>query len=197
MKTFKTPKGTELPLMDLKGKDYLQVAYRLIWFREAYPEGRIETERISDSPDQVTYRATISVEHPAYGYIKLANADKTLKIKNTTDYEKAETGAIGRALALAGFGTQFATQDIDEEEELADAPLEKKSTPKVSTDPMEYKMEYGLNKGKRLGDMTEAELKNYIQYFEIPSKTNTRIRQEFQLVVTYFGNFELLGGKNG
>jgi hypothetical protein len=36
--------------------------------------------------------------------------------------EKAETGAIGRALGIAGFGTQFAPE-FDEEDRLADSPV--------------------------------------------------------------------------
>ena len=43
-KTFKTPKGTELPLLDLRGKDYLMVAHRLVWFREEHSDWTIETE---------------------------------------------------------------------------------------------------------------------------------------------------------
>lgn len=128
MRKFTTSKGLELPLMNLKGKDYLQVAYRIQWFRSEHPHGKIDTERISENDKHVTYRATISVlidssEKPGTGYcIKLSNADKTLLIKSTLDYEKCETGAIGRALALAGYGTQFA-EDIDEGDDLSDAPL--------------------------------------------------------------------------
>ena len=41
------------------------------------------------------------------------------------DYiEKAETGAIGRALAMCGYGTLQAPQ-FDEQDRLADAPVEK------------------------------------------------------------------------
>lgn len=125
MKTFKTPKGTLLPLMDLKGKDYLQVCHRVQWFREEWPNGQINTERMSESPSQVTYRATIYVEHTDLGLTKLANADKTVLIKSTLDYEKCETAAIGRALALCGYGTQFA-QDLEEDDTLPESPVEKK-----------------------------------------------------------------------
>lgn len=123
-KTFKTPKGTELPLLDLKGKDYLQVAHRLVWFREDFPIGRIETDRLSEGEKHVTYRATISVPFNNE-FVKLANADKTVIIKSTLDYEKCETAAIGRALALCGYGTQFA-EDIEEGEHLPDSPIESK-----------------------------------------------------------------------
>ena len=38
MKTVQTPKGTVLPLTNLKGKDYLMVAYRIQWFNEIEKE---------------------------------------------------------------------------------------------------------------------------------------------------------------
>src|SRR5215212_7665152 len=43
------------------------------------------------------------------------------------DYiEKAETGAIGRALAMCGYGTLQAPE-FDEQDRLADAPVEKQN----------------------------------------------------------------------
>lgn len=129
MKTFKTDSGLELILDDLKGKDYLPAAQRVLWFRKEHPFGLIETERISESEKHVTYRATVSapLNSPYERDLrKLSNADKTLQIKNTTDYEKCETMAIGRALALAGYGTQFASDDLDEGEHISDSPQEPK-----------------------------------------------------------------------
>ena len=41
---IKTTKGTELPTIDLHGKPYLQVAHRIVWFREERPDWRIKTE---------------------------------------------------------------------------------------------------------------------------------------------------------
>jgi hypothetical protein len=44
------------------------------------------------------------------------------------DYiEKAETGAIGRALAMCGYGTLQAPE-FDEQDRLADMPVEKAKT---------------------------------------------------------------------
>ncbi len=36
-RNFKTAKGTELPLLNLRGKQYLEVRFRLVWFREDHP----------------------------------------------------------------------------------------------------------------------------------------------------------------
>lgn len=119
MNSFKTPKGTELPIMNIKGKPYLQVVHRLIWFREEHPDWGIKT--------------TVKMLHEeaAVGYAEITDATgriiatghKYEDRKGFADFfEKCETSAIGRALALCGYGTQFAT-DLDEGDRLADSPV--------------------------------------------------------------------------
>lgn len=126
---FKTSKGTELPLLNLRGKDYLQVAHRIMWFREEHPYWPIRVE-VQDKTDKyVTCKATV---YDDKGTI-LQEAHKTEHFQHFQDaLEKAETGAIGRALANLGYGTAFA-QDLMEHEEplvkpkLVDSPqLQKK-----------------------------------------------------------------------
>lgn len=119
-KTFKTKAGTELPIMVLKGKDYLQVCYRLVWFREERPLWSIETEFVSLTDQGALVKATIRDET---GRI-LSTAHKSETVEGFQDFTaKAETGAIGRALALVGYGTQFCADDLDEGERLADSPV--------------------------------------------------------------------------
>jgi len=123
MQEFKTPKGTVLPLMNLKGKPYLQVAYRIIWFREEHPDWSIETELLA-SGDEAICKATIK---DANGKI-LATGHKSENKKHFQDnIEKSETSSIGRALALIGYGTQFAVQDLDEGERIVDSPISRPS----------------------------------------------------------------------
>jgi len=118
--TTKTPKGTELPLINLKGKPYLQVAHRLIWFREEEPQSGIETTPLVLEKDYAVFQAKITRDGKV-----VAMATKCEDRKGFPDFiEKAETGAIGRALALVGYGTQFTTQDLDEGNRLADSPVD-------------------------------------------------------------------------
>jgi hypothetical protein len=125
MKTFETAKGTVLPLLDLRGKDYLQVAHRIVWFREELPDWSIETQIVEMSEKHCVFRAAILNED---GRV-IANGTKSETMAGFPDFiEKAETGAIGRALALCGFGTQFAP-DLDEGERLADSPLPRAPQP--------------------------------------------------------------------
>ncbi len=129
MKTFKTQKGTELPFLNLKGKDYLQVAHRLVWFREEYPEGSITTEFVKLEETYAIAKARIFFD----GGSLMAVAHGREDAKHFPDFiEKAETKAIGRALALCGFGTQFAPE-LDEEDRLADSPTIR---PRLNNDPV-------------------------------------------------------------
>lgn len=124
MKTVKTPKGTELPLMVIKGKDYLQVMHRLVWFREEHPDWGIETEFMQVTDNSATAKATV---RDGSGRI-IATGHKFETAQGFPDFlEKAETGATGRALALCGYGTQF-TDDLEEGTRLADSPAPSKQS---------------------------------------------------------------------
>ncbi len=117
-----TKAGTELPLLNLKGRPYLQVAHRLVWFREDHPTGVIKTQILHQQNDEVIVRAEIFMMGPA-GPVPLASAHKMETKANFQDYiEKAETGAIGRALAMVGYGTQY-EPEFDEGDRLADSPI--------------------------------------------------------------------------
>lgn len=98
--------------INLKGKQYLPVAARIAWFREEHPDWSIVTKAVSDlsGADYCTFHAEVCDRN----HIILATAHKTEHEKHFADYrEKAETGAIGRALALCGYGTLFA-QELEE-----------------------------------------------------------------------------------
>lgn len=136
MKTIKTPKGTDLPLISLKGKDYLQVAHRLIWFNEVESNFTIDTELVQVTDEQTVARAKIVVMDESGKVIKSAQATKRETKKDFSDHtEKAETAAIGRALALLGYGTQFAIVELEEGERLADSPVVNTNTAKIATSP--------------------------------------------------------------
>jgi hypothetical protein len=125
MSTFKTPKGTELPFLNLKGKQYLLVAHRLIWMREEKPLWAIESRIVSVDSEMAIVEATIKDES---GRI-VAQAHKMQTAKGFPGgyLEKAQSAAVGRALAFLGYGTAFA-QELEEDEstpinELSDSPI--------------------------------------------------------------------------
>jgi len=104
------------------GRMYLPVSSRLIWFRQERPDWGIETDPfvIDIERQYAIFRAKI---FDADGKL-MAVGTKREDIRGFPDYiEKAETGAVGRALALCGFGTQFAPE-LDEVDagRFADSP---------------------------------------------------------------------------
>ena len=110
-------------LMDLKGKQYLQVMWRLVWFREEKPLWSIDTKLEQLTENHAVFSAKISDENG----VQKASGYGSEGVKDFRDFiEKAETKAIGRALAMLGYGTQFAPE-LDEEERIVDSPVARKA----------------------------------------------------------------------
>jgi hypothetical protein len=114
---------------------YLPVRRRVGWMRgkpEPHPDWTIDThaEEIIRGTFKggkveggyARYRCSIFDEHGRL----ISTGTKTEYSERFTDFaEKAETGSIGRALAVAGYGTEAAI-DLDEgldQERIADAPV--------------------------------------------------------------------------
>lgn len=121
-------------LMNLKGKEYLQVMWRLVWFREEKPLWSIDTKLEQLTDNHAVFSAKIYDEN---GVQKSAGYGSE-SIKDFRDFiEKAETKAVGRALAMLGYGTQFAPE-MDECEDgkdrIVDSPVAKK-TPTKKAEP--------------------------------------------------------------
>jgi hypothetical protein len=101
--------------------DYLEVKWRLVWFREKFPHGIITTEEVCVDLDRGYARYKAVVEDGEGGQ---ATGYGTETKAGFEDYvERAETRALGRALAALGIGTQFVGQDLDEMPHVADAPV--------------------------------------------------------------------------
>lgn len=108
-------------MTNLKGKDYLEVKWRLVWFRETHPQGSIQTEVVCYAPIVVQSRVYSSDGVLlATGHGSAVTGGKA--VWSGREIEKAETAAIGRALGHAGFGTQF-DPESDEDGYLADSPI--------------------------------------------------------------------------
>ncbi len=119
-------------LMDLKGREYLQVMWRLVWFRMEKPDWAIDTHLEEKTDDGAIFSAKI---YDPEGVLK-ASGYGSETMRDFRDYlEKAETKAIGRALAMLGYGTQFAPE-LDEGERIVDSPVPpKKAAPKPQAAP--------------------------------------------------------------
>lgn len=108
-------------LIDLKGKSYLQVMWRLVWFRDEKPLWSIDTKLEQLSDNHAVFSAKVYDEN---GVQKSAGYGSE-SAKDFRDFiEKAETKAVGRALAMLGYGTQFAPE-LEEGERIVDSPVGK------------------------------------------------------------------------
>lgn len=144
----------EKHLMELQGKAYLEVKWRLVWFRQECPNGTIDTEEVLvdldreveaevptgnwiPNPNRPGKKMPEKMVKRALGYARFravvndgkggrATATKSENAASFPDYiEKAETGAVGRALAMLGYGTQFTGDELSEEHRIVDAPVER------------------------------------------------------------------------
>ena len=101
--------------------DYLPVAARIAWFRKDHPYWSIITKVEKWGDKAVVMKAIIK---DMLGSVIATARKKETEIGFPDYIEKAETGAIGRALAMCGYGTLQAPE-FDEQDRLADAPVEK------------------------------------------------------------------------
>jgi hypothetical protein len=174
--------------------DYLEVKWRLVWFRENCPSGTIDTEEMLIDLDREVEvevyvwsnekRRSEKVTRKSRGYARFravvtdgkggrATGTKSENAANFADYiEKAETGAIGRALAMLGYGTQFAPE-IDEGPRIVDSPVERSNIPTPSQDEMQHALpapDIAALKAKWVAAYTiadeqiEVRWKKYLQY---------------------------------
>ena len=113
-------------LSRVNGSEYLEVKWRLVWLRDDAPESQLETELVDHAPgDGALFRCTITriiggeVKGRATGYGSESS-------KDFGDYlEKAESKAIGRALAHLGYGTQFVPETELSRGRVVDAPVQR------------------------------------------------------------------------
>lgn len=135
-------------------REYLPLQGRLLWFTGEVSEYQIETELILlDIDKEVTVersvwdnekRRNVPVQKTAKGIavyhatlaiykdgtlVKRVPGDKMETAVDFPDYlEKAQSGAIGRCLMFAGYGTAFALE-LDEGDRLTDSPVERVISP--------------------------------------------------------------------
>jgi hypothetical protein len=119
-----TESGTFNPsryLTKVSGSDYLEVKWRVLWLRTEHPDAEIETEMTTFSGEQAVFRARVSI--PGGGSATGWGSETYNDFRDFV--EKAETKALGRALAALGFGTQFCDDFVfgAHENRIVDSPV--------------------------------------------------------------------------
>lgn len=107
---------------------YLDVKYRLLWFRLHRPEGKIISEiiHIDEKSAVVSCKLYENKADPADQFIAQSSAQRFISDEKFGDryLEIAETAALGRVLAAAGYGTQFCGATDMLSGIMADAPVD-------------------------------------------------------------------------
>lgn len=104
--------------IDIKGKKYVMVKDRLIYFNETYPNGSITTELVSEPTSELiiikaTVRPVADEKFRAFtGYSQAIVGGSG--VNATSALENAETSAVGRALAMMGIGVLDSVASADE-----------------------------------------------------------------------------------
>lgn len=161
-------------LINLKGKPYLPVAGRIAIIRNEQKPYSIKTTplQIEMGEGFAVFQAEVWLDG-----VLLGMGTKQESKRDFPDFvEKAETGAIGRALAIAGFGTIYALQDFDEGERLADAPVTvNRTAPEQAPQPKPKAEKDSLIELSR-------EFVSEVERFDGKGVTSARLKQVFSIL---------------
>jgi len=130
--------------INFKGKLYVQVADRVNYFNDTYPNGSIQTVLVSEPTSRlVIFKAIITPdvkENRIFtGYSQASFDDSTSFVNKTSALENSETSAVGRALALMGIGVIDSIASMDEINKTtytSPSPLKQSNTDEVVREPI-------------------------------------------------------------
>ena len=120
---------------------YLDVKYRMLWFRLHRPNGKIDTEivHVDEKSAVVCCKLYSDRGDPAEQYLAKSCAQRFISQEKYGEryLEIAETAAIGRVLAAAGYGTQFCGSADMLGGIIADAPVDMTIAEDTASGPVE------------------------------------------------------------
>ena len=100
-------------MVQINGKDYVTVAERLQRLHDQHEKVIIETEILRFDDEIVLVKAILKIDEKKF----IGHAQEVIgssQVNSTSALENAETSAVGRALAFAGFGVNGGIASADE-----------------------------------------------------------------------------------
>jgi hypothetical protein len=165
--TAKTNQRTKVKLktVNIKGKPYVTVDERLIYFRDHYPNYSLVSEVIEKTEDSILIKAIISDEKNRIIATGLAEEEKGSNYINKTSYvENCETSAWGRA--LANFGIGIDSGSVASAEEVINAISNQNKKPNIKF---------------KKGTLTDVQFARAIESIKEGSYTKEQLLKTFKL----------------
>ena len=170
----------KLKTINIKGKEYVEVNERLIYFRKNFPNFSLTSEVLEKTEKSILILATISNDEGKVIATGMAEEEKGSTFINKTSYvENCETSAWGRALANFGIGLETSVASADE---VQNAIAQQEEKPKnILLDINEEKMEDVLryvvhNKTKGLQWIVD----NISTKYNVTTKVKNKIKKTLQ-----------------
>ena len=105
----------KLKTVNIKGKEYVEVNERLIYFRKHYPKYSLVSQVLDKTDNSICILARIGDENGHVIATGIAEEEKGSTFINKTSYvENCETSAWGRALANFGIGLETSVASANE-----------------------------------------------------------------------------------
>lgn len=125
---------SKLKTVNIKGKFYVEVNERLIYFRNNFPNFSLTSEVLEKTDNSILILATITNEEGRVIATGMAEEEKGSTFINKTSYvENCETSAWGRALGNFGIGIDTSVASANEVGNAIanqSKPTQTKATPK-------------------------------------------------------------------
>lgn len=138
----------------LKGNDYAQVSERIKQFREECPRGLIETTPVTQEDGNILFKARILKDKKDPNSAEGVGHALGIK-KGEKEFEKLETIAVGRALAMLGYmasGEVASSEEMDEFNAYKDQKVEETIGHIKNLDDVESLKHYFLSLGAMMSD---------------------------------------------
>lgn len=147
---------------DIRGKSYAMVNERIKAFRMAFPNGKIIPRMVSDEGGKCVFEACVYDEKGTLlGMGHAYEREEMSQINRTSYIENCETSAVGRALAMCGFGIDVSIASYEDmETALASQPVSpvtlKAFKAMLEEEGIREETILRLYKLKKLADITEV-----------------------------------------
>ena len=152
----------EIKTVDIRGKEYAEVAQRVTAFRKIEPNGTILTEMIYNENGTCIFRASIiDSDGKTLAVGHACEREDVGNINKLSHIENCETSAVGRALGFCGIGSAGSIASADEmknvTETLDEALLKEAEELKIELQNVAVYLK------KPVEQVTNAELKECIE----------------------------------